>query len=229
MLHTVLITGANRGIGLEFVKQYLNAGWQVIACCRDPQKAEDLNAIRDERLTIYPLEVTEQAQIESLAKKLDGTPIDLLINNAGIGGAQGVTVGNIDPENLLHVYSVNTIAPVKLADTLLPNLRKSSLKTIANISSRMGSIGDNTSGRSYAYRSSKSALNMIMKSMAIDLKEEAVKVVTLHPGWVKTDLGGDQALITVEESVTGMIGVIAEVNLDNSGAFLNYLGETIEW
>lgn len=201
-MKTALITGANKGIGLEFARQLKNDGYYIIGCCRTPSKANELKQLADE---LVPLDVTNDNDIESLKKTLNNRPIDLLINNAGISGMPSVTVGNINRENFIEVFNVNCISVIKLSDALLPNIQASLEKNILVISSIMGSISDNEIGRSYAYRSSKAALNCAMRSFAIDVKDKGIHVMLIHPGWVKTDMGGMNAEIDVQTSVAGML------------------------
>ncbi len=222
-----LITGANRGIGLEFVRQLKNKGYYIFGCCRNPSKANELNELADE---VIQLDVTNDDDMASLKKTLNNRPIDLLINNAGTSGARGVTVGNIDRENFINVFNINCISVVKISEALLPNLQSSEEKNILVVSSRMSSISDNDSGRSYAYRASKAALNCVMRSFAIDVKAKGINVMLIHPGWVKTDMGGVDALIDVQTSVAGMIKQ-AEKQFAKSHADVlhRFDGEVIAW
>jgi NAD(P)-dependent dehydrogenase (short-subunit alcohol dehydrogenase family) len=201
-METALITGANKGIGLEFCNQLKKRGYYIIGCCRNLSKAEKLNELADE---VIKLDVTSDNDITSLIARLNNRPIDLLINNAGISGEQGVTIGNVNRENFVNVLNVNCISVIKICDALLPNVQKSKEKNILVISSQMGSISDNKQGRSYAYRSSKAALNCAMRSFAIDVQPTGVHVMLIHPGWVKTDMGGENALVDVQTSVAGML------------------------
>ena len=225
---TCLITGANRGLGLEFAKQYAAEGWKVIATCRRPARAEALNALEGE-IEVHPLDVTDFARIEELAKKLDGVPIDLLINSAGIYGPRVVPYGSVDYAAWAEVFRVDTMAPLKISAVFSKNVAKSKLKRIVAITSNMGSIGDNTTGGSYIYRSAKAALNAVMKSLAIDLKQKQIAVAVLHPGWVRTDMGGPGAKIEAFESVAGMREIIDGLGLENSGRFVNYDGTDLSW
>lgn len=226
-MKTALITGANRGIGLEFVRQLKEKGYYILGTCRHPEAATELNMLADE---VFQLDVTNDRDIAALTKKLNNRPIDLLVNNAGISGDQGVTVGNINRENFINVLNVNCISVVKLSDALLPNLQASIDKNILVISSRMGSISDNERGRSYAYRASKSALHSVMRSFAIDVKETGVNVMLIHPGWVKTAMGGPDALLEVQASVAGMLKQ-AEKHLPQSHADVlhRFDGDVIAW
>jgi short-subunit dehydrogenase len=231
MNSTVLISGANRGIGLEFVKQYASKQWRVIACCREPATATELHKLQAQHATIsiHQLDVTEQTQINALAQELKDIPIDLLINNAGSAGEHGVVLGNLHYDNMQTLFKINAFAPLKIAEAFINSIAQSRLKQIVLISSRMGSIADNTSGHSYAYRATKTAANMLMKSLAVDVAAQGIKVLMLHPGWVKTRMGGNDALLTVEESVKGMINVICTIGMHKTGVFYSYNGEEIPW
>ena len=231
-METVLVTGANRGIGLEFVRQFTNLKKQVVACCRNVEQAKELNefAQKNDSVSVYELDVTKQAQIDKLSKELSSQPIDYLINNAGIYGSRKVTLGSLDPENFLNVMEVNCLATLKVSEAFLDQLAKSQKKMLVTISSQMGSITDNDSGGSYAYRASKAALNAVMRSFAIDTSHLGVNVMTLHPGWVKTDMGGGNAFISTTESVLGMIEQIEKHGKnDHAQIFRRFDGKTIGW
>ncbi|NNF52273.1 MAG: SDR family oxidoreductase [Gammaproteobacteria bacterium] len=232
MTKTVVITGANRGIGLEFVRQYLADGCKVVAGCRDPERATTLTGLANEsdgRLQVIKLDVTDSASIAGLVDSLDGQSVDLLINNAGVYGPKGAGIGALATEAWLDVFATNSIAPVQLTGALLPNLKASGGARVVGISSRMGSIADNTSGGAYVYRSSKAALNAAFASAAIDLREHGVCIGILHPGWVETDMGGANALIDTSTSVTGMRRVIANLDMAKTGGFFSYDGSVIPW
>jgi len=230
-MKTALVTGANRGIGLEFVKQLSASGMQVIACCRHPDSAVELQALaQQDIISVQPLDVTQQPQIDYLAKTLADQPIDLLINNAGISGTHNVTIANIDRDNFLSLMNTNCLGVVKTSEALLPQLKVSQDKLIVVIGSGMGSIGDNERGKSYAYRASKAAVHCVMRSFAIDVKEQGVKVLLIHPGWVKTEMGGDDALLSAQDSVSGMLQQIALHKADSHAEVLRrFDGGTIEW
>jgi NAD(P)-dependent dehydrogenase (short-subunit alcohol dehydrogenase family) len=225
---TCLITGANRGLGLEFAKQYAADDWKVIATCRKPDEADALAALEGD-IQIYPLDVTDFARVEQLARKLHGEPIDLLINNAGIYGPRVVPYNSVDYATWCEVLRANTMAPLKISAAFLDHLSKGRQYKIVTISSKMGSIADNTSGGVYIYRSSKAALNAVMKSLAIDLRDQGFIVVVLNPGWVRTDMGGPGASIDSFESVAGMRDVIGNLRIEDSGRFLHYDGSEIPW
>ena len=231
-MQTVLITGANRGLGLEFCRQYADAGWRVLACCRNPAEAPALNRLADHytSLQIETLDVADFAQIDALSARLADAKVDVLINNAGVyRDTQDRGFGNLDYQAWEMTLRVNTQAPVKMAEAFLPQLEHSDKKLIVAISSLMGSMTDNTSGGSIFYRSSKAALNAAMKSLAIDLNPYSVGVLIFHPGWVRTDMGGPNALINAEKSVTGMRRSIDGFTLAQSGSFVKYDGTTLPW
>ena len=231
-MKTILITGANRGIGLEFTQQYAKTNdYRIFACCRQPDQADKLNELAKQYDTIQvmKLDITHADDIQQCVETLNNHGLDILINNAGISGKGGINNNGIDADNILDTIRVNALAPLTLTDALLPAIRQSQDKTIVNITSKMGSIGDNTSGGRYAYRTSKTALNMLSRSLAVDLKPEGIKVAIIHPGWVQTDMGGPNALITTEESVTHMRRLIGTIDLEQSGEFFSYDGKTISW
>lgn len=227
--YQVLITGANRGIGLEFTKQYAQDGWNVLACCRNMLAATALQALATSHanIQVYSLDVADFAQIDALALQLKDEKIDVLINNAGVYPDSNLT--DADTSDWLDAFRINTIAPLKIAAAFTPHMANSQLKKLATLSSKMGSLDDNTSGGSYIYRSTKAAVNMVMKSLSIDLKPTGIAVVTLHPGWVLTDMGGSNALIDTQTSVAGLRKVIANLNISNSGKFIAYDGKEIAW
>jgi NAD(P)-dependent dehydrogenase (short-subunit alcohol dehydrogenase family) len=227
-LPTVLVTGANRGIGLEFVRQYLRDGWRVHAACRDPRSAKDLTGLRGDIL-VHALDVADHAAVEDLAADLRREAIDLLINNAGVYGPRSSALRSLDYEEWAEVFRVNVMAALKVSESFLDHVARSDLKRVAALTSKMGSMTDNRSGGSYIYRSSKAALNAVMKSLAVDLAPRGVLVAILHPGWVRTDMGGPGALIEAEVSVSGMREVISSLTPETSGAFFNYDGSPIPW
>ncbi|BCT67173.1 SDR family oxidoreductase [Nitrosospira sp. NRS527] len=232
-MKTALITGANRGIGLEFCRQYAAENWRILACTRHPEKSDALDMLAagyPGQVTVHALDVADHAQIEGLAQSLAGEPIDLLLNNAGIyTGSHAGAFNSIDYEAWAHEFRVNTMATLKMAQAFNSHVAGSSQKMIVTISSKMGSIAENDSGGSYLYRSSKAAVNMVIKSLAIDLKTVGIIAVVLHPGWVQTDMGGKNALISTAKSVSGMRHVISGLTLADSGKFIAYDGKPIPW
>ncbi|MDD1610365.1 MAG: SDR family oxidoreductase [Methylococcaceae bacterium] len=229
---SILITGANRGLGLEFCRQYGEQGWRVFACCRQPDTAIELQALAKQwaHLTIHALEVSNFQQIDQLAAQLVSEPLDVLLSNAGVyGDKKDHDFGALDYAAWQETLLINTLAPVKLAEAFLPNLLKTQHPQFVVISSLMGSIADNDSGGSILYRSSKAGLNAALKSLAIDLQPQNIAVLILHPGWVKTDMGGERAPTSPEESIAGMRRVISEFTLEQSGSFFNYKGDLLPW
>ncbi|MDV3241567.1 MAG: SDR family oxidoreductase [Methylocaldum sp.] len=229
---TVLVTGSNRGIGLEFCRQYADAGWKVLACCRRPEQASDLQglAIHHPSVSIHQLDLGNFDQVDALAHAQASETIDVLINNAGIYGDSGRNVlGALDYELWARVLKINAEAPVKMTEAFLPHVSRSERKLVVAITSLMGSMADNSSGGAIMYRTSKAALNAAMKSLAIDLKPRGVGVMILHPGWVKTDMGGSNAPTSPAESVAGMRRTIEGFALRDSGRFLDFRGRELPW
>ena len=231
-MSTVLITGANRGIGLEFCKQYAKQGWEVIACCRSPEQAADLSriAVENPNVQIQAIDVLDRSAVDVLAAELAELSIDLIVANAGVyADNNGHGFGNLNYDDWINTLQTNVLGVVKVAEAFMPNLKRCSKPRIAVLSSRMGSIEDNSSGGSLLYRSSKAALNATMKSLSIDLKTEEIGVLIFHPGWVLTDMGGSNALINTETSVTGMIKQINAFKMSNTGKFIKYDGTSLPW
>tara|TARA_B100002049_G_scaffold76967_1_gene56606 strand:+ start:339 stop:1031 length:693 start_codon:yes stop_codon:yes gene_type:complete len=228
---TVLITGTNRGIGLEFAKQFIARGDTLLATCRDIASATELDRLKvnNEKLQIFELDVSSQESMESLPEKLEGQAIDIFINNAGVYGPRDSEFGNVSTGEWAKVFQINAKAPMILTQLLIENLHDGFEKKLIYISSKMGSIDDNKGGGSYVYRSSKAALNAVAKSIAVDLGNSGYSVAVLHPGWVQTDMGGPNALIDTGTSVSNMINVIDNLNTQNSGSFFNYDGVIIPW
>jgi len=222
---TVLITGANRGIGLELASQLTAAGHEVIGTARKPDQASDLKKLGGK---VLQLDVTDANSVAAMAAALKGVEIDLLINNAGTGGQNPGSLEDTDFERVKMTFDVNSIGPMRVSQALLPNVLASDGKTIVHISSIMGSIANNR-GSYYGYRASKTALNMFNRSMALELKDKGVTSVVMHPGWVQTRMGGAGADITVDVSVSGMLAVIADLDVDKTGNFYDYQGNELPW
>jgi len=232
MSETILITGANRGIGLEMARQSIINGARVHACCRTPDQADALKALGVEsggRLTVHALDVGSDQAIHRLAETLHGEAIDVLFNNAGIHGPSQQGFGAIDEAAWLETFRINVIAPYKMAVAFAERVAASRKRIIATLGSLMGSIADNSSGGMYPYRSSKSAVHMVMKSLAVDLRSRGIVAVALHPGWVRTDMGGPQAPLAVSESVAGLRKVLASLTQEDSGKLLDYQRRTLPW
>ena len=224
---TVLITGASRGIGLEFARQYAADGWKVLACCRNPGTAKELNAVAGD-ISLFALDVDSDDAIAALAQQLKSVPIDVLVNNAGISRPEASTLGEVSSEVWLQVFRTNTIAPLKMAEAFLHNLEAGKQKKLIAISSRLGSVALSEGGR-YSYRSSKAALNSAWKSLAGDTAGKGMICVVFHPGWVQTDMGGKAAPVTPPKSVSGMMKVIASLAKKDNGTFRNFDGDTLPW
>jgi NAD(P)-dependent dehydrogenase (short-subunit alcohol dehydrogenase family) len=229
---TVLVTGANRGLGLEFARQYAANGWQVFAACRAPGSARDLQKIakaNEGRVHLLAMDVSDTTSVRAAAGALGGEAIDLLVNNAGIGGPRDERLGRLDYSAWERVLDVNTLGPMRVVEAFLENVAKSRGKKIVTITSGMGSIGDNTSGGSYAYRTSKAAVNMVTKSLSVDLAPRGIICIVMSPGWVRTDMGGPRGTLTPEESVKAMREVIAGLKPGDTGKFFNYNGKNYPW
>lgn len=221
----ILISGANRGIGLEYARQLSARGDRVVATCRRPEEADELGGLDVE---VRRLDVDDPGSIAELVERIGDRPLDILINNAGVGVSRQ-DLGDLDYDQIERFFRVNAMGPLRLTEALLPRLREGERKLVVNMTSRMGSIDDNTSGGAYAYRGSKAALNMFNRSLAVDLEPEGIVCVVLHPGWVRTRMGGSSAPTSVEESVSGLIEVIDGLDAKDSGGFYDYTGAEIPW
>lgn len=219
---TAVITGANRGLGLEMAKQYAADGWDVIGTAREPEKADELNAI--DGVTVMQLDAAEDASIEKFAEQLGDRPVDLFINNAGIYGPS-----ELDRQKWLDLFNVNVVGPVKLATALKNNVAKSGDRKMVVISSQVGSIAENESGSMMYYRTSKAAVNQAWHSLAQQWQDDGLTLVMLHPGWVQTDMGGENADLTPQQSVAGMRSVIDGLSQDRNGKFYDHSGREIPW
>jgi NAD(P)-dependent dehydrogenase (short-subunit alcohol dehydrogenase family) len=222
---TVLVTGANRGIGLEYARQFADRGYTVIGTARDPGAASELRAITER---VEALDVADAVSVAALAKRLDGVPIDILINNAGVGGFDDDDLASVDFDAMQKTFAVNAFGPLRVTQALLPNLRQGQRKLVIGMSSQLGSI-ERSTGRMYAYRASKTALNQFNKIIASELGPQGFVFTVLHPGWVQTEMGGANATLTPEESVRGLIAVIEKLGADDNGRFYDYQGKTIPW
>lgn len=233
---TVFITGANRGIGLEFARQYADRGWRVIATCRSPEKAKELQLIAShhpELVTIEQLDVTDYERIDALQKQYAETPIDVLLNNAGISGGSGNQIfGKLQYDVFEDVLRVNTLAPLKISESFLDNVKASREKKIVTVSSSEGSIAGVTMPRLYFYRSSKAAVNMLMMNLAMQVKRRGVSVAMVNPGPTDTDLMAGlpkKMLRPTEDAVTDMIRNIDDLTVETTGSFYQYDGTIIPW
>jgi len=223
-MSTVLITGAARGLGLEFVKQYAAKGWKVHACARSPESLKDVAG----NIHLHKLEVTDYGAVKALASELKGEAIDVLICNAGVSGREAADLGSIDPKVWRDTFEVNALAPLMMAEAFVEQVAASTDRKLIAISSRLGSITHNDGAR-YAYRASKTALNMEWKSLSKDTAAKGLICVVLHPGWVQTDMGGQAATLTIAQSVPSMVKVIDGLKPADNGRFLNYDGTELPW
>jgi len=224
---TVLITGAGRGLGLEFARQYAADGWRVHACARQPEKATALKKLAGEVVT-HRLDVCQGKEIALLQTTLAGEAIDVLLNNAGIPGPRGQPIADIRDEDWLEVLRVNAIAPLRVASALADNVAKSKMRLMVFISSQLGSIARAGAGW-HPYRMSKAALNAGVRVLSLELAGRGITCVVFHPGWVRTDMGGPGAALDPATSIAGMRAVIARLKPSDNGRFLNYDGAEIPW
>jgi NAD(P)-dependent dehydrogenase (short-subunit alcohol dehydrogenase family) len=229
----IVITGANRGLGLEFVRQWLLRGERIYALERSRQPSASLEALRREHpdLMLGSCDVTSEDDVHSAAKQVEEAfgAVDLLVNNAGTYGARSKSMDEVDLGEMQRVFEVNAIGPLRVTRGFTPLLRRGAAPAAVHVTSLMGSIADNSSGGSWAYRTSKAALNMINRNMAHDLEKDGVLAVAIHPGWVRTDMGGDAAPLSAEESVSAMIATIDALSAEQSGKMVDRTGEPLPW
>jgi NAD(P)-dependent dehydrogenase (short-subunit alcohol dehydrogenase family) len=229
-MRSILVTGANRGLGLEFVKQYASEGYRVFAAARAPEQARELKALaaRERSVSVHPLDVADAASVAALAQELRDEAIDILLNNAGVMGPKRQSFGQIDYDGMLDTLRINTLGPLRMAEAFVEHVARSQRKIMLAITSGMASI-DDSSGGSYAYRASKAALNMTYRNLALDLKARGIIAFVINPGWVQTDMGGAHAPTTPEASIAAMRKVFDAMTLEQSGSFMNYRGGTLTW
>jgi len=232
-VNSILVTGSNRGLGLEWARQYAGEGWRVFATCRFPEQASELQALatQSKHVTLHRLDVTRADELGMLCKELNDEPIDIVVNNAGVYHEQWGQdpLGRINYDDWQHTLSVNTLGPMRVSEALIEHVARSRKKLIVSITSHMGSIADITSANDYAYRSSKAALNAVMKGLSIEVREQGVGVLLLHPGWARTRMGGDSAPLSTQQSVTAMRQLVDQFTLSQSGTFLRYDGTVVPW
>ena len=238
---TLLLTGANRGIGLELCRQCLPLGWTIIATCRNPKEAKELLSLAESSatlnesnneygtLSVQPLDVRNSGQLEALKAFLKNKPVDVLFNNAGVHALNASRFGDCDDKAWEEAVQVNLLAPMKMMEHFVDNVASSDMRIIANLSSKMGSMADNSSGGSYAYRATKAALNAVTVSAAQDLRHRDIIVMILHPGWVRTDMGGPHGELSVGQSVTMLLKLINETDMSYSGRILDIDCTDIPW
>jgi NAD(P)-dependent dehydrogenase (short-subunit alcohol dehydrogenase family) len=228
----ILITGANRGIGLEMVQYSMEQGWRVFACCRNPNNADNLFDVAKQsngQISVHIADMQELSTLQALSYELRNDAIDMLINNAGVYGSNKNKFGSVDADSWIQAFQVNSIAPLKMVEAFSEQLRMGKRKLVACMSSKMGSMADNGYGNSYIYRSSKAALNAVVKSLSIDLKEQGIITVALHPGWVKTEMGGPDAEISTRECVEKLFSHLLQLSIEDSGRFIDIDGSDIPW
>lgn len=230
---SILVTGSNRGLGLEWVRQYAGLGWRVYATCRFPGQASDLQQLAEQYATIsiHQLDVTNADHIQQLGQVLQDTPLDILVNNAGVYFERWGKdkLGTIDYAAWLETLKVNTLGVVRMTEALRGNLAQSQKRLVVAITSTMGSIEDNKTPNDYAYRSSKAALNAVMKGMVYELEPLGIGILLVHPGWVRTRMGGSEGTFSVEESVNNMRKLIEGFRPADSARFYRYDGSIIPW
>lgn len=230
---SILVTGSNRGLGLEWARQYARCGWRTYATCRDPAGAKDLSALAREYacVSVHELDVTSAEQLRGLSSELKDASIDLLINNAGVYHERWGRdkLGHIDYPDWEDTLRVNVLGPMRVSEAFRTQIGRSSKRLVVAISSHMGSIADINSPNDYAYRSSKAALNAAMKGLAVELAAERIGLLLLHPGWVRTRMGGETAPLSAEESVSGMRSIVDRFQSAMSGVFYRYDGSELPW
>ena len=239
-MSTALITGANRGLGLEFVRRLSLMGWRVLATCRSPGQAEALNRIAAESrhgVEVHQLDVVDPQSIDALSAALGDGAVDLLVCNAGVSrmkqalitGAEGQRIQDVDDALWFEAFCTNAIGPLRVAAAFADRVAASELRLMAFMSTRMSVAGQDSSGAYYMYRASKAALNVVVKNLSIELAPRGITCVALHPGWVRTDMGGPNADVSPEESVSGMVKILLDAKLPKKVQFLDYRGETVPW
>lgn len=230
-MFNVLVTGANRGLGLEWCRQYADAGWRVFATCRHPERADELRerARQYPKLTVHQLDVTRPESVYALRAELQDESIDVLVNNAGVYLEKYAPAKTMNYEDWLRTLEVNTLGPMRVTEALLDLVARSRRRLVVAITSHMGSIAEITAPGDSYYRSSKAALNAAMKGLSISLTERGIGVLLLHPGWVKTRMGGWDAPLTPAESVAGMRELVDRFGMDMTGRFFRYNGTEIPW
>ncbi len=229
---TVRVTGANRGLGLEFARQYAEDGWRVFAACRAPGAASELKELESRssgRIRVLALDVTDTAGVKEAAAALRGEPVDLLLNNAGVGSPPGQKIGSFDYAAWARVLDANVLGPARMIEAFVENVATGRGRRIVTLTSLMGSIADNSSGGSYAYRSSKAAVNAAMKSFSIDLAPRGITCIVVHPGWVRTDMGGARGKLSAAESVSALRALFASLEAKDSGKFFHVDGRELPW
>ncbi len=238
---SILITGASRGLGLEMCRQYADAGWRVFACCRNPETASGLAPIVDAAngaVTLHKMDVDDAAQVDAVAEELSGTPIDILVNNAGLADAYGTGVfeGNDDPDlknydmdEWLQILNTNVVSVGRVTGAFAGHVAASDRKLIMMMASGLSSVGNTWQAGRYAYRTSKAALNILMRGVGAWLEPQGITVVSVAPGWTRTELGGPNAHNSVEEAIEGVRAVLDRLTIEDTGSYWNYDGKRLPW
>jgi NAD(P)-dependent dehydrogenase (short-subunit alcohol dehydrogenase family) len=226
-----LVTGANRGIGLELVRQLAHRGDAVDAAARDLGGARELQELAKRhagKVHLHRCDVRDEASVRAMAEAVGDRAVDVVINNAGVMGKM-LSLEDVDCGDALATFDANALGPLRVTRAFLPHLGRADRPRVVQISSGMGSIGDNSSGGAYAYRMSKAALNMANRSMSVDLSARRICCVVINPGWVQTDMGGHGAPTPVEESVSKMVQLFDRLTIEDTGSFLDYRGGRLDW
>lgn len=232
-IETVLISGANRGLGLALTAHFAKAGWKVLAGCREPEQAQALTALKtdgskDGNIEIFKLDVTDAGDVSALVRRLGGQPLDVLINNAGILDANRTDLGAIDYDEWAQIFAINSMAPVRMSLALKEHLARAATPRIVTVSSEMGSLNQDLEG-AICYRTSKAAVNKAMQVLATNFASDGIIVVPIHPGWVRTDMGGPQAAISPEQSAKGIFALTTSLTQEMSGRFWTWDGQEHPW
>lgn len=220
----VLVTGANRGIGHELVRQLVERGDDVDAVSRTAAEVMYEDTSTDSKVRTFRCDIADDSSVRALAADLGDSAVDMVINSAGVAGGPRQSLRDLDFAEALRTYNIDALGALRVSLALLPHMRRGTVKKLVHVTSGLGSIGDNRSGGSYAYRMAKAALNMMSKNLAIELRAEGITSIVISPGWVQTDMGGPHAPVTPQESVRGMLRVIESATLAESGEFLDWKG-----
>jgi NAD(P)-dependent dehydrogenase (short-subunit alcohol dehydrogenase family) len=230
----ILVTGAGRGLGLAFVRRWLEAGHLVFALARNTEKSQGLAKLQEDfaaSLLLSDCDVSDDASVQTAADNVGGewNSLDILVNNAGVYGPKGDSIETVDLDEIRRVFEINSLGPLRVSRAFLHLVRNGRQPRIVHVTSLMGSIDDNTSGGSYPYRMSKTGLNMASRNLAHDLASDGIISAVIHPGWVRTEMGGEGAPLEIEDSVGAMIETIESLDMERSGGFFDRNGERLPW
>jgi NAD(P)-dependent dehydrogenase (short-subunit alcohol dehydrogenase family) len=226
---SILISGASRGLGLEFTRQYALDGWRVHATCRDPARADRLHALAHPNVSIHQLDAASDESVAALAQEFQGVPLDIVLANAGVAEAREITPETIKREDWLELVATNTFGPLALVGALKENLRAGEQKKAVAVSSLMASIGRNDWGTQYVYRASKSGLNALWKNLSVEWHKDGISCVLIRPGYVKTEMTGFKGDVLPEDTVAGMRRVLSGVTIADTGRYLSYDTTELPW